>query len=158
MIRVLILTVSDSCAQGRREDAGGPAVAETLPRDRFEVRARKVVPDDRETIAAELAQGADRGDVDLVLTTGGTGLGPRDVTPEATAAVCDRMAPGFGEVMRMEGLQRTPNAMLSRAVAGIRKATLIINLPGSPRGARESLEAILPILPHAIGMLHGGGH
>jgi molybdopterin adenylyltransferase len=158
MIRVAILTISDSCSRGQREDVSGRTIEEMLPRDRFAVRGRGIVPDDRVAIAAELTKLADRGDVDLVLTTGGTGFGPRDVTPEATASVCERMVPGLGELMRMEGFKRTPNAVLSRAVAGIRGSTLVVNLPGSPRAVRECLDVTLDILPHAIEMLHGGGH
>ncbi len=158
MIRVAILTVSDSCARGKREDVSGRTIGEMLSHDTFEVRERKIVPDDRAGIAAELTRLADHVGVELVLTTGGTGLGPRDVTPEATASVCERMAPGFGEVMRLQGLQKTPNAILSRAVAGIRGHTLILNLPGSARAVRECLELVLGILPHAIEMLRGGGH
>ena len=158
MITVAILTVSDSCSRGEREDISGRTIEELLPRDRFNVVARGVVPDDRDTIAAELTKLADGGDVDLVLTTGGTGFGPRDVTPEATASVCDRMVPGFGELMRLEGFKKTPNAVLSRAAAGIRAQTLVVNLPGSPKAVRECLELILGVLPHAVEMLHGGGH
>jgi molybdopterin adenylyltransferase len=158
MIRVAILTISDGCSRGQREDVSGRTIEEMLPRDRFAVRGRGIVPDDRVAIAAELTKLADRGDVDLVLTTGGTGFGPRDVTPEATASVCERMVPGLGELMRMEGFKRTPNAVLSRAVAGIRGSTLVVNLPGSPRAVRECLDVTLDILPHAIEMLHGGGH
>ena len=116
------------------------------------------MPDDHETIVAEITRLAERGDVDLILTTGGTGLGPRDVTPEATMAVCDRLVPGLAETMRMESLKYTPNAMLSRAVAGIRRRTLIVNLPGSPRAVRECLEVLSNVFPHAVAMMHGGGH
>ena len=158
MIRVAVVTVSDSGSRGEREDVSGRTIEEMLPCDRFDVAGRTVVPDGRETVAAELVRLADRGDVDLVLTTGGTGFGPRDVTPEATASVCERMVPGFGELMRLEGFKRTPRAVLSRAVAGIRGRTLVINLPGSPRAVRECLEVILDLLPHAVEMLHGGGH
>lgn len=158
MIRVAVVTISDSCSRGQREDVSGRTIEEMLPRDRFAVASKGVVPDEREAIAAELVRLADDAAVDLVLTTGGTGFGPRDVTPEATASVCERMVPGFGELMRLEGFKRTPNAVLSRAVAGIRGRTLVIDLPGSPRAVRECLEVILDILPHAIEMLHGGGH
>jgi len=158
MIRVAIITISDSCSQGEREDVSGRTIEEMLPRDRFAVAGRTIVPDGRETVAAELVRLADGGGVDLVLTTGGTGFGPRDVTPEATASVCDRMAPGFGELMRLEGFKKTPRAVLSRAVAGIRGRTLVVNLPGSPRAVRECLEVIVDLLPHAIEMLRGGGH
>jgi molybdenum cofactor synthesis domain-containing protein len=158
MITVAILTVSDSCSQGEREDISGRTIEETLPRDQFDTVARGIVPDDRDEITAELVTLADIAGVDLVLTTGGTGFGPRDVTPDATASVCDRMVPGLGELMRLEGFRRTPNAVLSRAVAGIRGHTLVINLPGSPRAVRECLEIILEVLPHAVEMLRGGGH
>jgi len=158
MIRVGVLTISDSCARGEREDLSGRTIEEMLPGDQFAVAATGVLPDDRAAIAAELVKLAGRGDIDIVLTTGGTGFGPRDVTPEATASVCDRMVPGFGELMRMEGFKRTPNAVLSRAVAGIRGGTLVINLPGSPKAVRECLELILGLLPHAALMLRGGGH
>ena len=158
MIRVGVLTISDSCARGEREDLSGRTIEEMLPGDQFAVAATGVLPDDRAAIAAELVKLAGRGDIDIVLTTGGTGFGPRDVTPEATASVCDRMVPGFGELMRMEGVKRTPNAVLSRAVAGIRGGTLVINLPGSPKAVRECLELILGLLPHAVLMLRGGGH
>jgi len=158
MIRVAVVTVSDSCSRGEREDLSGRTIEEMLPRDRFAAVGRSIVPDDRDAIAAELVRLADSAAVDLVLTTGGTGFGPRDVTPEATASVCGRMVPGFGELMRLEGFKRTPRAVLSRAVAGIRGRTLVVNLPGSPKAVRECLEVILDLLPHAIEMLHGGGH
>ncbi len=158
MIRTAILTVSDSCAAGRMQDAGGPAIAEMLDAALYEVCAAKVVPDDAGAIRNELKMFCDVEAVDMVLTTGGTGFGPRDVTPEATAEVCERLAPGLGELMRAEGLRHTPTAALSRAVAGIRGRTLIINLPGSPKGVRESLAAILGVLPHAARMMAGGGH
>lgn len=158
MIRVAVVTVSDSCARGEREDVSGRTIEEMLPGDEFAVAARGVLPDDHAAIAAELVKLAGRGDIDLVLTTGGTGFGPRDVTPEATTSVCDRMIPGFGELMRMEGFKWTPNAVLSRAVAGIRGGTLVINLPGSPQAVQECLDLILGLLPHAMLMLRGGGH
>jgi molybdenum cofactor synthesis domain-containing protein len=158
MIKVAILTVSDSCAQGKREDISGRVVEEMLPPDKFEICRKKTVPDDRDAIAAELVHFSDQVGVDVVLTTGGTGLGPRDVTPEATASVCERMVPGFGELMRTEGFKKTPNAILSRAVAGIRKNTLVINLPGSTKAVRECLEMLLSVLPHAVEMMRGGGH
>ena len=158
MIRVLILTVSDSCTQGRREDASGRTVEEMLPPDQFKVHDRGIVPDDRDAIEAALVRAADEGEVDLALTTGGTGLGPRDVTPEATASVCEKMVPGLGELMRSEGFKRTPNAVLSRSVAGILRNTLVVNLPGSPKAVRECLEVLVGVLPHAIEMMHGGGH
>jgi molybdopterin adenylyltransferase len=156
--RVAILTVSDSCAQGTREDASGPAIREILLAGGYGIGDQGVVPDDRDAIARELIRFSDEGGCDLVFTTGGTGLGPRDVTPEATGSVCDRLVPGLGELMRAEGLKKTRNAVLSRGIAGLRGRTLIVNLPGSPRAVRECLEAILDILPHAVEMMHGGGH
>ena len=158
MIKVAILTVSDSCTQQKREDISGQTIKEILPSDKFEICDYKVVADERKDIESELTRFADEVDVDIVFTTGGTGLGPRDVTPEATAAVCHRMVPGLAEAMRLEGLKKTRNAMFSRAVAGIRGNTLIINLPGSPKAVRESLESVLDVLRHARDMLLGRGH
>ncbi len=158
MIRVAILTVSDSCAQGKREDVSGRTIKDMLTEDRFEICRKKIVADDHEKIVNELKHFSDEAGVDVVLTTGGTGLGPRDVTPEATASVCERIVPGLGEIMRAEGFKKTANAILSRALAGVRKNTLIINLPGSPKAVRECLEIILSILPHAVDMMRGGGH
>jgi len=158
MIRVAILTVSDSCAKGKREDVSGQTIKDMLPEDKFEICEKKIVADDFMTIANELKCFSDKADIDVVFTTGGTGLGPRDVTPEATASVCERIIPGLGEMMRTEGRKKTNSAVLSRSIAGICKKTLIINLPGSPRGVRESLEIILDVLPHAVDMMHGGGH
>jgi len=156
--RAAILTVSDSCAAGQRKDESGAVVESILVGNGFEVCAREIVPDEHAEIAEMLKRFADETRVDLVLTTGGTGLGPRDVTPEATQAVCERMAPGLSELIRAEGLKKTRNAILSRGTAGVRKNTLIINLPGSAKGAKESLEAIVDVLPHAIEMLRGAGH
>jgi molybdopterin adenylyltransferase len=156
--KVAILTVSDSCAQGTRKDASGPAIREILSAGGYEMGEERLVPDDRDAMVRELTRFADEGGYDLVFTTGGTGLGPRDVTPEATLSVCDRLVPGLGELMRAEGLKKTRNAVLSRGIAGIRGGTLVINLPGSPRAVRECLEIILDVLPHAVAMMHGGGH
>jgi molybdopterin adenylyltransferase len=158
MIKAAILTVSDSCAEGKREDVSGRTIEELLSTQGYEIRPRKIVPDDKDAIARELMYFADQAEVDIVFTTGGTGLGPRDVTPEATVAVCDRLVPGLCEAIRFCGWQTTKNAALSRAAAGIRRRTLIINLPGSPKGASESLRIILDLLPHAVKMLHGAGH
>ena len=158
MIKVAILTVSDSCAQQKREDVSGQTIKEVLPSDKFEICGYKVVADEQNDIENELIRFADELSADIVLTTGGTGLGPRDVTPEATTAVCQKMVPGLAEAMRLEGLKKTRNAMLSRAVVGVRGNVLIINLPGSPRAVRESLESVLDVLPHARDMLLGRGH
>ena len=158
MIRVAILTVSDSCSQGQREDISGQTIKDMLPEDSFEICRKKIVADDHEKIVNELKHFSDKADIDVVFTTGGTGLGPRDVTPEATASVCERIIPGLGEIMRAEGLKKTKNAILSRGIAGICNRTIVINLPGSPKGVKESLEIILNVLPHAVDMMHGGGH
>lgn len=158
MIKVAILTVSDSCAQGEREDISGQTIKDMLQKGGFEICRKKIVADEHEKIVNELKHFSDKADIDVVFTTGGTGLGPRDVTPEATASVCERIIPGLGEMMRNEGLKKTKNAILSRGIAGIYNKTLFINLPGSPRGVKESLEIILDVLPHAVDMMHGGGH
>jgi len=158
MIRVAILTVSDSCAMGKREDLSGQTVEEVLTKGKFKICEKKIVPDDRDAIAKELIYFCDDAGFDVVFTAGGTGLGPRDVTPEATISVCERIVPGLGEAARIEGLKKTPNAILSRAVAGIRRNTLVINLPGAPSAVRECLELIMNVLPHAVEMMRGGGH
>jgi len=158
MIKVAILTVSDSCAQKKRQDISGQAIKEILPPHKFEICQYRVVADEQKDIEDALIQFADELKANIVFTTGGTGLGPRDVTPEATTAVCQRMVPGLTETMRLEGLKKTKNAMLSRAMAGVRGNTLIINLPGSPKAVKESLEIILDVLPHAVDMLLGRGH
>ena len=158
MIRAAILTVSDTCSQGGREDVSGRTIAEMLAGDTFEIAEKKIVADDLTTIADALKRFSDEAGVDVVLTTGGTGLGPRDVTPEATASACERMVPGLGELMRAEGLKKTRNAVLSRGTAGVRGKTLVVNLPGSPKAVKESLEIILGVLPHAVKMMLGGGH
>lgn len=153
-MRIGILTVSDRTARGETEDASGPLLRQ-LVHERLgaEAAASAVTPDERHLIEEVLRRWADEEEIDLVLTTGGTGFAPRDVTPEATRAVIEREAPGFAEAMRAASLRVTPHAMLSRAVAGMRGRTLIINLPGSPKAARENLETILPALPHAIELL-----
>jgi molybdopterin adenylyltransferase len=145
----LVLTLSDTAAAGGREDLSGPEAARILTDTGFEVQPVEVLPDDRARIEARL-RSACEGGVSLVVTTGGTGLSPRDVTPEATLAVIDKPVPGIAELMRVEGFRSTPRAALSRAVAGIRGSTLIINLPGSVKGVRECLGAVRPVLGHAI--------
>jgi molybdenum cofactor synthesis domain-containing protein len=150
--RALVITASDRSAAGEREDTSGTVVEDLLRNAGFEVE-RAILPDERDLIAAALIEGA--ASHDLIVTTGGTGLTPRDVTPQATLAVIDHEVPGLAEAMRAAGLRSTPMAALSRGVAGIRDRTLIVNLPGSPRGARESLEAIVETLPHAVEMLAG---
>ena len=157
-IRTAILTVSDMCAQGKREDTSGQIIKDMLPEDKFEVCEKTIVPDDYETITKTLRRFSDVQKAQVVLTTGGTGLGPRDVTPEATTAVCDRRVPGFSEILRCESYKKTPNAVLSRGVSAMRDNTLIINLPGSPKAVRECMEIILEVLPHAVDMMRGGGH
>ena len=157
-IKVAVLTVSDSCVESNREDVSGQTILDMLHEETFEVCDKKVVPDDYQAIAEILKQFSDEQNVDLILTTGGTGLGPRDVTPEATDSVCEKAVPGLGEIMRAEGLKKTPNAILSRSFAGIRGKTLIINMPGSPKAVSESLEVILKVIPHSVKMMRGGGH
>jgi molybdenum cofactor synthesis domain-containing protein len=149
-----VLTVSDRGSRGERVDTAGPAVAALLEAKGIEVTARDIVPDERDQIAAKLRNWADEEQLDVVMTTGGTGLALRDVTPEATADVADRYVPGFAEAMRAAGRASTPLADLSRATAVTRGRTLIINLPGSERGARESLEAVIELIPHAVEVLH----
>ena len=153
LIRVGVLTVSDRCSQGVREDLSGPAVKESLPAEAFVVALEAVVPDDKKVIGDTLRRWCDEYGCDVILTTGGTGFSPRDVTPEATEKVLDRAAPNISQFLLWEGLKRTPFAALSRGTAGIRGATLIVNLPGSPSGARENTAALVPLLPHAVDVL-----
>ncbi|MCL0065420.1 MogA/MoaB family molybdenum cofactor biosynthesis protein [Dehalococcoidia bacterium] len=150
-----IITVSDKGSRGERKDESGAVIRDLLSGIGAQVTRYEIVPDEREMISARLIDWADGAGIDLILTSGGTGLSPRDVTPEATLAVVERLAPGFSEAMRLESLKNTPMGMLSRGVSGIRGKTLIINLPGSPKAVRECLEVILPTLPHAIETLRG---
>ncbi|HEU0175307.1 MAG TPA: MogA/MoaB family molybdenum cofactor biosynthesis protein [Blastocatellia bacterium] len=152
-IKAVVLTISDSASRGEREDLSGPAVVSELQSLKAEVVATEILPDERERIAARLRHHADAGAANLILTTGGTGLGPRDITPEATRDVIEREAPGLAELMRAESVKITPLGALSRSVCGARGRTLIVNLPGSVRGARENLQAIARLLPHAIALL-----
>lgn len=151
--RIGVLTVSDRSARGERPDASGPALARVVAEQGWLLVRQAIVPDEAAHIEATLAAWADSGEVDVILTSGGTGFAARDVTPEATLAVVERPTPGIAEAMRAASLQVTPHAMLSRAVAGIRSRCLIVNLPGSPKGATENLAVILPALPHAIQLL-----
>ncbi len=154
-LRAKILVLSDSAAAGDRPDRSGPAVRELLEAHGWAVEACEVLPDDSQRIRRRLEKWTRAEDCDAVFTTGGTGLGPRDVTPEVTRSLVEREIPGLAELMRAEGMKKTRRAALSRGVAGARGGKLIINLPGSPRGARESLESVLDLLPHAIDLLQG---
>lgn len=154
-MKAAILTLSDKGARGERADASGPALVAWLAERGVETVGSDVIPDDLHLIEERLREWADGGEFDLILTTGGTGVSPRDVTPDATLRVVDRVIPGFGEEMRRKSLEKTHHAMISRAVAGIRRRTLIINLPGSPRGAVENLESVWPAVPHAVAKLQG---
>ncbi len=155
MIKVAIITVSDKGARGQREDLSGEAIRFILEKIEAQVVGYKIVPDEIDLIQTAVIEAVDRIGADLVLTTGGTGLAVRDVTPEATKGVIDKLVPGISEIIRMESFKKTPKAILSRAIAGIRKKSLIINLPGSPKGVRESLDIILEALPHGIDILKG---
>lgn len=157
-MRVSIITISDSVSSGHREDGSGKALAQRCRELGWEVISTSVTPDEEALIRAQLLALADAGKLDLILTTGGTGLGPRDVTPEATASVANRLVPGLAERMRQTGAEKNPRATLARGVAAIRGTTLIVNLPGSPRGAAESFDAIAELLPHAVAVVHGAGH
>lgn len=154
MLRVGIITASDRGSKGEREDLSGKVIEEMIKEIGGVVEDYKILPDDLEVLKKELILMSDKG-LDIIFTTGGTGLSPRDNTPEATLAVVEKLVPGIPEAMRMASLSKTPHAMLSRAVAGIRGKTLIINLPGSPKGVRENLSVIVPAIPHAVGVLRG---
>lgn len=154
-MRVAVLTISDRGAKGERADVSGDLISSSMVETGAEVVFYSLVPDEQERISGKLIEWADSGKVDLILTTGGTGIGPRDVTPEATTKVIDRLVPGLAEAMRNESLKHTPHAMLSRAMSGTREKCLIVNLPGSPKAVRECLGVILPTLPHAVELLRG---
>jgi len=157
-MNVAIITVSDTVASGERQDASGPAVAARCQELKFTVESAHTVPDDPAQIRSLLSKLADAQNIDVILTTGGTGIGPRDSTPEATQAIAERLVPGMAEEMRRKGLAHTPRAILSRGVAAIRGSTLILNLPGSPKGAVESLDAVAALLPHSVQIIHGACH
>ena len=157
-LRVAVITISDSVSAGKNEDKSGPAVIARCRELGWEIKSSLVIPDDPPSIREQLREFADSGRVDLILTTGGTGLSPRDSTPEATVAVADRLIPGFAEEMRRKGMEKTPRAILSRAVAAVRHKSLILNLPGSAKGAVESLDALADLLPHSVAIIHGARH
>ncbi|MEK7699615.1 MAG: MogA/MoaB family molybdenum cofactor biosynthesis protein [Planctomycetota bacterium] len=153
MIKAAILTLSDKGSRGEREDQSGEVIRTMLAGIDAAITAYEVIPDEQDLITKKLREFAEK--ADLIITTGGTGVGPRDVTPEATRAVIEKELPGFAEAMRQEGLKHTPRAMGSRAIAGIYRQTLIINLPGSPRGVAENLAVVLPVIPHTIALIKG---
>jgi molybdenum cofactor synthesis domain-containing protein len=155
MFTIGVLTISDKGSRGERQDKSGEAIREVLSGTDVSIVHYDMVPDEKELIVEKLVEWADKDNLDVIVTTGGTGLTPRDVTPEATLAVVDRIVPGFAEAMRAESLKKTPHAMLSRAVVGTRGKCLIVNLPGSPKAVRECLQVILPALPHAVETLKG---
>jgi molybdopterin adenylyltransferase len=155
MIRVAVITISDSAVAGTRQDRSGPALVDRMTQLGWQIASTKLVPDEVGEIGAAMSEMADSGEIDLILSTGGTGLSPRDVTPEAARSVAEREVPGFGEVMRAKGRNSTPMASLSRSAAFTRGPALILTLPGSPRGAVESLEAVMDLIPHAVNLLHG---
>jgi molybdopterin adenylyltransferase len=155
MFNVGILTISDKGSRGEREDKSGEVIREVVATVESRVVKYGIVPDEEEIIAGKLVEWADSGEMELIVTTGGTGLAKRDVTPEATLSVIDKVVPGIPEVMRLKSLEKTPMAMLSRAVAGLRGRCLIINLPGSPKAVKECLEAVMPAIPHAVEIMNG---
>jgi molybdopterin adenylyltransferase len=155
MFRVVVLTISDRGSKGEREDSSGPLIREMVKDLPAEVIHYEIIPDEKEVIIKALKKSADQLKADLILTTGGTGLSPRDVTPDVTLKVIEKEVPGFSEAMRAESLKKTPHAMISRAVSGIRGSSLIVNLPGSPKSVKENLSVILPALPHALSKLKG---
>ena len=153
MYNTAILTISDRCFSGERKDESGPLIVKALPPDDYKILERKILPDELDVIKGALLQISSRGDIDLILTTGGTGFSPRDVTPEATAMVIQKKTPGIDFALYTKGLKSTPYAILSRAISGIRNRTLIINLPGNPKATEENLAAIMPVLPHALNLI-----
>ena len=155
MFNLGILTISDKGWRGQRYDESGRTIKDSLSSLDTIVVKYEVIPDEKDVIAGKLAEWADEGSMDIILTTGGTGLGPRDITPEATLSIVDKVVPGLTEAMRAETFAVTPSAILSRAVAGVRGKCLIINLPGSPKAVRECLEVILPVIPHAVEIIKG---
>jgi molybdopterin adenylyltransferase len=155
MFKVVVLTISDRGSKGEREDSSGPLIQEMIKGLPAEIIHYEIIPDEKDEIVEALMKSADRLKADLILTTGGTGLSPRDVTPDATLKVIEKEVPGFAEAMRAESLKKTPHAMISRAVVGIRGVSLIVNLPGSPKSVKENLSVILPALPHALSKLKG---
>jgi molybdopterin adenylyltransferase len=157
-MKVAVITISDSVARRTSKDASGPAVLARCQQLNWTVASTHLLPDDPAQIQSLLRRLSDENSVDLILTTGGTGLGPRDSTPEATQAIAQKLIPGMAEEMRRKGLEHTPRAILSRGIAAIRGATLILNLPGSPKGALESLDAVAALLPHSIQIIHGARH
>ncbi len=155
VFRIAILTISDAGSKGEREDTSGDVISEMMAKEDFKELHRDIVPDETDLISSRLREWCDGGDFDLILTTGGTGLGPRDVTPEATKAVMDIEVPGIAEAMRIQTFKNTPLAMLSRSVSGVRSGCLIVNLPGSPKAVRETLEVALEAIPHGLEMVKG---
>jgi molybdopterin adenylyltransferase len=153
MFKLGIITISDKASSGTRPDKSGPLIKERFESADCELVRYEVIPDEKDAIVKKLSQWADEGNMDIILTTGGTGLAPRDVTPEATLSIVDKEVPGLAEMMRVKSYAITPNAMLSRAAAGMRKECLIINLPGSPKAVAECLEVIMPVLPHAVDVI-----